>query len=66
VQRAELLAAATARAPAGAQEPLALGGGFGPDGLAQLGQPPDGARVEEHMLTRASLFAGDAEWVHRI
>src|SRR5262250_50388 len=45
VQRAELLTAATARAPAGAQEPLALGGGVGPEGLAQLGQPPDGARA---------------------
>ena len=37
VQRAELFAAATAHAPAGAQEPLALGGGVGPEGLAQLG-----------------------------
>src|SRR5262245_60120674 len=45
VQRAELLAAATARAPAGAQEPLALGGCVGPEGLAQLSQPPDGARA---------------------
>src|SRR5262249_62103859 len=48
VQRAELLTAATARAPAGAQEPLALGGGVGPEGLAQLGQPPDGARALEN------------------
>ena len=45
VQRAELFAAATARAPAGAQEPLALGGGVGPEGLAQPGQPPEGARA---------------------
>ena len=45
VQRAELLAAATARAPAGAQEPLAPGRGVGPEGLAQRGQPPDGARA---------------------
>src|SRR5262249_2539336 len=42
------LLAATARAPAGAQEPLALGGSVGPEALAQLGQPPDGARALEN------------------
>ena len=66
VQRPKLLAAATARVPAGAQESLALGGGVGPEGLAQFGQPPDGARAlgtRRVLLTRASLFAGDAAFV---
>src|SRR5262249_9119549 len=58
VQRAELLAAATARAPAGAQEPLALGRGVGPEGLAQLGQAPDGARA----LGNTAGLAPDIRW----
>src|SRR5262245_476877 len=62
------LLAATARAPAGAQEPLALGGSVGPEALAQLAQPPDGARARWRtrrvLLTRASLFAGDAVLLH--